>query len=483
MSGPWERYQTQEQPAKPWERYGAPAETAPSENTDEQTDLFQPTLNPVTDTVSAGKRMVGLGENVVSGIGEGADAIYRGYKGIGQGAANAVRRLRGQPIERTAAEAVRGDTFIGDNLVYQPRTEAGKRFKAGMDTIGQKMHEVADKAAVATGSEETDLGNTMIYSALMLAPTVLGSKYVPKRIGGAKPDPAPSLEMLDRDIKAAYARAEEMGARVSPESFEGFVDKAMTELMNEKISADSHPKTWSVIEDLDKARKNGQDLMDIERWRRRINDAVADGDAGDQRLSYILRRELEDYLDNIGDSDVDWATLSGEAQTAVAAIKEGRQLSRRRYEAQEIGELIRQAEVNASGLTASGMENALRNKFREVARNKDRFKLFTPEVREQIMKVVKGGNTARQLSRLAPQHILTSSAGSGLASAAGFALGGPAGAVVAGAIPPAIGLAARRRARRRTTRESLLAEELARRGGTGKRIDPRTGLTADLLEK
>lgn len=473
MSGPWERYQTQEQPAKPWERYGAPKESAPSEKTDEQTDLFKPTINPVTDTVAAAKRAVGFGETVLSGIGEGANAIHRGYRSLGSALPGGET-----PIE-TSNRLEQSPLFP----VYEPRTEAGKRFKAGMDQIGQKMHQAADAAAVFTGDEETALGNTMIYSALMLAPTVLGSKYVPKRIGGAKPDPAPSLEMLDRDIKAAYAKAEEMGARLSPESFEGFVDKAMTELMNEKISADQHPKVWSVIEDLDKARKNGQDLTDLEVWRRRINDAIAAGDAGDQRLSYILRRELEDYLDNIGDSDVDWATLSGEAQTAVAAIKEGRQLSRRKFEAQEIGELIRQAEVNASGLTASGMENALRNKFREVARNKDRFKLFTPEVREQIMKVVKGGNTARQLSRLAPQHILTSSAGSGLASAAGFALGGPAGAVVAGAIPPAIGLAARRRARRRTTRESLLAEELARRGGTGKQIDPRTGLTADLLEK
>lgn len=460
---------------KPWEKYGQPW-LSYRQLQNEQTgiaqhipmsDFEEPPSDPeLSDRVQRVKTLgaQGMVESPISEATGLVDASVAGLRGIydtlmpgGLSGPEAVERQAGK-------------------LQYDPRTEGGRIAEQGNQAIGEAYSDVADKFATATGTDETAFGNTLMYTGAMAIPLVLGRRRGTSKGKGV--DPAPTIEKLNADIRAAYERADEAGVAVSGQSFGEFVDRLLTKMTDEAITPTNHPKAFAVLDDLIGKAGNNHTLKGLEQIRRTMLDAGRSGDKVDARLAHIMRKEFDDYLDGLQSVDV----LTGNPKIGVSALQEGRALSRRRMQAEEIGELIRRAEQKAGGYTGSGFENALRAEFRRVATKKEWLQMFDPEVRKAILDVVSGGQLARDIGRLAPKSGLNAAAGSGVGMAIGSTVAGPMGGTIGLLAPPIAGAIARGAATKRTTRAAMMAEELARRGGTGKPVDPRLGLTAETLQ-
>jgi hypothetical protein len=84
------------------------------------------------------------------------------------------------------------------------------------------------------------------------------------------------------------------------------------------------------------------------------------------------------------------------------------------------------------------MENSIRVQFRQLANNQTKLRRFTKEEQELIKDVARGGpvdNVLRYFGKLSPTGVISG----GIATGAGYALGGTTGAVAV----PAMGAAAR----------------------------------------
>ena len=398
-----------------------------------------------------------LVESVPSGISGLADASVAGWRGIYDTL---------MPGGLSGPEAV--ERQMG-TLQYEPRTEGGQIFEESMQEIGAAHQNLADQIAVGTGNEETKLGNTLVYTAAMVAPLFFARR-------GKKVSPRQSVAKMDDLIKRkneAYQAASDASVAVRGDSFTKFIDDVTQVAAKEGISDKLHPRALSVLEGMRKRSGQHHTLDGLDIYRKQLNDAMGASDEA-MRMAYIIKRKLDDYIDNLSDADV----ISGDPKYGVGQLREAQGLARRIFEAQDVGELIRRAELSTN-YTGSGFENALRNEFRRVAKNSDNFRSYSPQVRQAMLDVVKGGTFLRDIGRMAPKSGLNAAAGGGVGALIGGAVAGPPGALVGGVAPVLAGQLARGAATRRTTRAALLAEELARRGG--RSADPKAGLRADLL--
>ena len=110
----------------------------------------------------------------------------------------------------------------------------------------------------------------------------------------------------------------------------------------------------------------------------------------------------------------------------------------------------------------SGIDNALRVKFRQLADDPKKMRMFSQAEQDAIREVVKGGpaaNALRYLGKLAPSGVVSGGAGASL----GYALGGPTGALIV----PGIGFVAKQSAGALTGRAAERVGELVRAGKEG----------------
>lgn len=417
-----------------------------------------------------------------------------GFAGIGQGLKNLVSP--GMP----AADRVEQ---VRSALTYQPRTDAGRAIVEGAAKPLEFLERATDKAGEVAGrpgagisgmagnygldpirkDEGSPLGATIVKTAANAVPTLLTrgrsggmARDVPPRSGsprmgvaaGEKPaasvasasakrsaglESIPSKDELKRAAAAAYKQAEESGVVVTPESFGGLKQRIISEMQKDGIDSTLHPDSSAALKRI--AEKDGAlTLQELETLRRIANDAGGSIKSADRRLAGKMVDEIDDYIDSLGERDI----VAGDA-TKAKALKEARDLYARRMKAEELDRLMERAELSAANFSGSGMENAIRTEFRNLAKNERRMRRFTKEQQEAIKLVAKGGpleNVLRMLGKLAPTGVVSGA----LSSGAGFLTGGPAGAIAL----PAAGAAARYAATRMTMGNAARANELMRRG-------------------
>ena len=120
-----------------------------------------------------------------------------------------------------------------------------------------------------------------------------------------------------------------------------------------------------------------------------------------------------------------------------------------------------------SQFTGSGLENALRTEFRQLAMNEKRMRGFSDAERQAIEAVSRGGpviNIMRGLGKLAPTGVVSTALGGSIGAGAG-SIAGPIGSAVGAVAAPVIGAAARGTATRMTMNAAQRAAETARAGG------------------
>jgi hypothetical protein len=440
-----------------------------------------------TGPVGVGEAFLNLGSSAIaaplSGLAGMAGSVLPGDEGQGadwtQNVQNALtyqpRTQVGQDAAKVLAypfeKIAQGADYLGD--VANAPSNAKPRISAtaanyGLDPMQDTRASQGERAATAA------LVNTAIQSvpALLLS---RGSRPNPVGRGvetGAKPatsrtsaaaqqtpglarvsEKPPTIEELSAASTAAYKRAREAGVVVSDESFGTFKQKVSDAMKEEGIDPSLHPDSTAALKRLSET-EGAVSLQQLETLRKIANDAQGSVKPADKRLAGQIVDEIDDFIDNLSEKDVN----AGDPKAA-AAFKEARGLYSRKKKAEEIQQLIHRAELSTPNFSASGMENALRTEFRVLAKNEKKMRRFNAEERAAIEKVAKGGSTEnalRMLGKFAP----TGPVSGVLSGGAGFMAGGPVGAV---ALPTA-GLLGRYAATQMTLRNAQAAQELMRRG-------------------
>lgn len=266
----------------------------------------------------------------------------------------------------------------------------------------------------------------------------------------------PTTAQLRELAQQAYARADEAGLVIRPQSA-ARLKASIAQAIEKEGGADPtlHSHTSAALRRI--MDMEPRTLQDIDRMRQIVLDAAGSPSRADRRLAQIVRDRIDDYADRLSTLDI----MAGNPQEAVQAIREARDYWSRFRKSEIIDELVRKAQIDAGkNYTQSGLENALRTRFAQLARNLKQMRQFTPEERAAIEKVAKGGpleNTLRFIGKFAPHGVVTSAVLAGL----GHEIGGLGGLAAAGAAE-----AGRLGATRLTQRNVQRASELVRSGRT-----------------
>ncbi|WP_265517592.1 hypothetical protein [Nitratireductor luteus] len=230
--------------------------------------------------------------------------------------------------------------------------------------------------------------------------------------GGQNAPRTPQAAELRQQADALYQQAREAGVRIQPQQFKRAVDNIEEAVKQAGFRERLNPKTAEMIQtlrgDVRRARRaGGIDLEEIEGIRRIIAKDIA---RDEPRLANVANKTLRNWLNHLPDE-------------GAGALKKARDLQHRVFKVEAIEEAMRSAD-----LAASKPLPALKSAFRRIAKSEDFAVTFTKKEREAIERVVKASgleDTLREARSLV---------GLAVGGAAGFTVGGPAGAV---AVPAA----------------------------------------------
>lgn len=267
---------------------------------------------------------------------------------------------------------------------------------------------------------------------------------------------APTVAELEGQAARLYNSARSAGVLIHPGPWQTFVGDVRRKVIDEGLDPTLHPRATAVLRRLEDAAAGGHPmtLEGTETLRRVIKDAAASQAPDERRLARIMIDRFDDWREALRPGD-----LMAGSTASIDVLPQARNLWSRAKKGEMIGELLERADLRANQFSQSGVENALRTEFRQLARDRRKMRTFTPDEQKAIRAVALGSpiaNATRWLGKFAPRGIVSATLGGG----AGYAVGGPVGsAAVLGA-----GELAREAAARMTRNRALAAQELALRG-------------------
>ena len=283
----------------------------------------------------------------------------------------------------------------------------------------------------------------------------------PRRI-----EPVPTTEELGQQAIRAYQRASEAGVVVKPESVQEFSERLAKKIAQEGYRPRLQPQIAAVLDEIATEGATPSTLDQLDSLRQVIKVPAGDfSNKSQQRLANMMVREFDNFVENLGGKDL----LAGDADRAVSALKEARQVYARNRKADFLEEVINKADLSSTQYTQSGMENALRVQFRALAKNKTKMSQFSKEEQDQIRKIVKGDtlqNTLRFIGKFAPTGVVSALPTAGAAFASPY---------LAAAVP-AVTYPARQAAERMSMANIDALMNMVRMGRQPEVTQTRTGL-------
>ena len=135
----------------------------------------------------------------------------------------------------------------------------------------------------------------------------------------------------------------------------------------------------------------------------------------DKRVLMLLKTELDRFSDAMRPGDV-----TGPRQ-AIDILKEGRVLHSRLSKAEMIADMFDDIEIDSEKFSQSGQANAIKTKFRNLAKNKKQMRMLAPEEQAAVRDLAMGRSSSRALqwlAKFAPRGVVStmlSMGGGGLA--------------------------------------------------------------------
>ena len=411
-----------------------------------------------------GRYLAGAGENALTAATGLASLIPAGLGGL---AAAAV------PGGQTGAEKVEE---IQSALTYQPRLPEGQQIAGALskplqaaDTaltdltdVGGPRHPssffnlIPDEAAPAVSAGL----KTGVDVALAAAPARKGFQAVK----GTPRNPGPTTAQLYQRGSQYFGNARRLGGTINQQSRDALTYNVRTLTdsnglplrINKKLHPKAHALQKEVFETMAKDNVSFDDLIEL---RQIAGDVAGTIEKDDAFRGLMIKNQIDDYVNNLSIKDM---AGGSDPRKAVEYLNAAREHWAAASKASVIEERIALAGDRAGQFSGSGFENALRTEFRQLKRRitKGQERGFTPEEIRLIDNVANGDNIQQALTllgKLAPTGVVSGGIGAG----AGFALGGPAGAVAV----PAAGLLSRKLAtNRRISAADAALEAVQNRG-------------------
>lgn len=277
--------------------------------------------------------------------------------------------------------------------------------------------------------------------------------------------PAPTRDELAAEAGRQYTAATNAGVVVSPQSYGQFVASISPQALRaEGYSPALHPRVAGVLNELQQVAGQPQTLDEMEILRRIARGAARSTDPDEARIGGMIIDRLDDFVGGLGPNDI----LAGNAPAGSAALQAARQMWTRVRRSDTVDLAIERATNSAPQYSQSGMENALRVQFRQIANNPRRMAQFSDEEQAAIQQVVRGGhvqNALRLLGKMTPTGPVSMIGGAGMGGLLGGAMAGPVGASVGASTAAGIGTASKFAATRMGLNNIRALDELVRRGG------------------
>lgn len=217
-----------------------------------------------------------------------------------------------------------------------------------------------------------------------------------------------------------------------------------------------YPQVNVVLNRLSQEGTAPKTLQEMETLRRIVKSPTKQYDNPDQqRVAYKLLEEYDNYVANLSEKDLSlpkkqvdlgkYGTIKVEdvnapkaaSKEAVDSLKEARSLYAKSIKSDTIADLIERAEITAgANYTQSGLENALRQELKSLAKNPKKLIGFSQTKKMQLFFAAKGGNLQnflRYIGKLAPTSVISGGGAVGLGYLAGGTTGAAALPVIGGA--------------------------------------------------
>lgn len=199
----------------------------------------------------------------------------------------------------------------------------------------------------------------------------------------------PSEAQVYQQAKDDYKLAEQAGVVFKPAAYDRMLQFLNKRLIDEGYT--DQPAITAALNKLNKFQGQARSFIDLDTARSDITKTlIKSSDENVRRLG----REIADHLDEFIDGAQPTEILAGNIPQAVSALGRARESWRQVSRSEEMSELLRRATLSEGSLDA-----AIRNEFRNLAKNQKRLQRFSPSEQDFILDVVQGGRFADKLSR------------------------------------------------------------------------------------
>lgn len=327
----------------------------------------------------------------------------------------------------------------------------------GVATMGGTGVGEPQRPGAVTPEESTS------FALDFLMPGTLGPRRPRQDVQTSIRETAPSPEQLRQDARRIYSGLEDRGVVASADSYTDLLGEMETFARNRRINPTMHPRSNAMLNELTKEVGKSPDLGSLEMTRRQLTRAANTVDpdlAEDRDLAGIMRDMLDDFVDNLDDTQV----VAGDATGAGEQFRAARDLWKRASKVDDIDAIM-----EAARNQASGFENGIRIGFRKLANNTKAMRRYSDSEKEMINDIAQGKdvNLWRFLSSFGPRPDARSMMGTTIGTAGGASAGsafGPIGAAVGAIGVPAMGRTAGAVARRKAQRSAQNLQALAATG-------------------
>lgn len=216
----------------------------------------------------------------------------------------------------------------------------------------------------------------------------------------------PTSAQKAAESQALYKFADDAGLVLKPDRYAQVVDDMFTNIASKGFDHQMHPDAARAIARLQELKGQPLTLQTLETMRQVIGSAAQSNKPQERMIAKVMQNQLDDYVRGITQADVIVQNPAVKSEDAVKALFQARDNWATKTKSERIARLIGRAEIRAGQYSQSGMDNALRTEFRQLAMNDAKMRTFTPAEQDAIRQVAMGTateNALRLVGKLAPR--------------------------------------------------------------------------------
>jgi len=277
-------------------------------------------------------------------------------------------------------------------------------------------------------------------------------------VDAARAQAAPSIDALKAAAKAGYDSPEVAGLVIKSPAVSNLSETAQIALNNAGVDEVLAPKTFALLARLKAAPVDSMVTgNNIQTMRRAFGNAAASPDPTERLAATTVIQQLDDFLPNLGKSDI----VSGDVGAAAKTLETARANYSAAKHAETIDNKAIQAELRAAAANSGqNVANTVRQRMADILLKPKEQRGFKPEELQMMEEIVRGSTTGNTLR--ATGNLLGGGGGLGAAVSAGIGGMATAGLGGFGAAAPVIGFALKQLSNKLTLRQTEKLSELIR---------------------